>query len=504
MNSLEKAYQSNLAFWDLENAKDDTNGVLIYECFYDVPQLCYGISKVALCIAKSLGLKPIVMLPWRKSLITESMCNTRLQMKDHMMELIFANFLFMTKVFFISRKGLLNLKDGNAKIGTYIYDAILRRFTKKTISCLSFKERLFICLEVCYYLYFKSVFKRYSVKTVVLGDNVYRYGLMFELCKVNGVVCYAPISLNALFIRRFKIEDDYEKTFLNENILNQLCNGIDYKTIIGNYYKKRYEGSILQHDVLTAYANKETSNYEDFCNRYKIDKSKKTVVLMPHVFADAPHVYLEPLYDDYWEWFVNTFRCLLQNHAVNVLVKEHPSSHLFGQKGYVTSYLKEIGYNNLQILETESTLSIIRNADVVVTCGGTIGLEMTYAGKNVVLASRPPYSELGFTNVFDSKEKYEDFLSNHIQELEPLNKEQHMKAMKASYVSFCCENSWSPDMELGGDVILLNGKYDNEKLWTNIQKYNQTPLKDQHIYNLLDSFVKSDKVALFNSHYEEN
>ncbi len=312
MNSLEKVFQSNLAFWSNENVNDESNGILLYECFYDIPQLCYGISKVALCIAKSLGLKPVVMLPWRKSLISESMCDTRLQMKDHLFSLVVKNFFFLIKSFCISRKALLKLSDGNARIGTYIYDAILRRFNKKTIVTLNLRERVFICFELCYYLYFKYILSQFSIKAIVLGDNVYRYGLMFELCKVHGIVCYSPISLNALFIRKFTIEDDYEKPFLNDSILSQLCNGIDYKTIIDNYYEKRYNGTILQHDVLTAYANKETSNYEEFCNRYKIDKNKKTIVLMPHVFADAPHVYLNPLYDDYWEWFINSFRCLLQ------------------------------------------------------------------------------------------------------------------------------------------------------------------------------------------------
>lgn len=499
MELLDKVLNSNEEYWNKENEKDATKGILVFECLYSIPQLCYGVSKVALCIAKSLQLKPAVILPWKNAEVpvAESMCNTRLQMRHRILQIFVTHLFTFLNAFVVSPKQLLKLKDDKALIGPYIYDAVLRKYSKKTNTSFSFKERLFVCFELCYYYYFKHVLRTMPVKAVVLGDNVYRYGLLFELCKVNGIVCYSPINLNSLFIRCFREQDDYERAFLTEELLDQLCGNVDYRASIDDYYKKRYDGSILQHDVLTAYANKETSSHEEFCRRYNIDENKKTVVLMPHVFADAPHVYLKPLYDDYWEWFVNTFRCLRQNQNVNVLVKEHPSSHLFGQKGIVTEYLKEKCLANLQIIETESTLSIIKNADIVVTGGGTIGLEMTFAGKNVVLACRPPYSELGFTKIFNARKEYEDFLSYHIQDLEPLSKEQHRRAIQASYVSFCCENNWNKDLELGGDIILLGKEYDNTILYENILKYNTIPLTSQYIYKLLDGFVHSSSKSLF-------
>ena len=501
MDLIEKVLQSNKDYWNKENSDKDSNGMLLYECFYSIPQLCYGVSKVALCIAKALNLKPAVLLPWQNAdiPISESMCKTQLQMRNHILHILFAHFYVFISVFFISPKKLLKLTDGKALIGTYIYDAILRRYNKKTNNSFSFKERVFICFELCYYFYFNWIIKKYPIKVVVLGDNVYRYGLLFELCKVNNIVCYSPINLNSLFLKKFETRDDYEEAFLTKEIVEKLCRCADYKSRIEDYYKKRYEGSIQQHDVLTAYANKSTLTEEDFNSKYHIDGSKPIIVIMSHVFADAPHININPLYDDYWLWFVNTFENLRHNDKINLLVKEHPSAHLFGQKGLVREYLKSVGRENILVDENESTLSIIRNATAVVTCGGTIGLEMTYAGKNVVLASIPPYGNLGFTKNFKTAREYEEFLLNHIQDMEPLSKEQHENAVKASYVSFCCQNNWSGDLELGGDVILLNKKYDDNVLLNNILDYNMIPLANQKIYSLLETFIKSGDKGLFNS-----
>lgn len=499
MNIKEKALHANRAFWMQENKGSDENGILLYENFYDIPQLCYGISKVALCIAKSMDLKPAVLLPWRGSEMASCMCETQFQMKDRLPMIIVKHFVFLANVFFfMTPTKLLKLKDGVNIVGTYIYDAILRRFNKKTNTVLSLKEKAFICLELCYYFYFKWLIENNSIKAVVLGDNVYRYGLLFELCKNNNIECYSPINLNALFVKRFASKNDYEGVLLNKALVEELCFNKDYAAEINKYYEQRYKGSIQQHDVLTAYgSNKSISTTNEFINKYSIDPNKKTIVIMCHVFADAPHVYLNTLYDDYWLWFVKTLDCLLENKGINLLVKEHPSSHLYGQKGLVKTYLNERKLGHLLIAEEESTLSIIKNADAVVTCGGTIGLEMTYAGKNVVLASNPPYSCMGFTKDFSSKTEYENYLSCKIQEIEDLAQEQLELAQKASFVSFCCQNNSTADLELGGEIILLNQVYNDEFFYNNIIQYTKAPLEDQKIYNVIDKFVASRKKAMF-------
>ena len=218
---------------------------------------------------------------------------------------------------------------------------------------------------------------------------------------------------------------------------------------------------------------------------------------MSHVFADAPHVYLDSLYDDYWDWFVGSLQNLLMNPNINLLVKEHPSAHLYGQKGLIKEYLTPLHLDYLLVDDKESTESILNNADIVVTCGGTIGMEFSYRGKNVVLASYPPFGRLGFTKEFSSRKEYEEFLRDKIQQLQPLDKEQLEMARKVSYIVFCRQDNSPKELEMGGDAILLGKEYDDSILYNNILSYNKIPLKFQRIYQVIDGFVKTGKGAMF-------
>lgn len=498
---IEDIYKSNKCYWKKENRRDNPEGILLYENYYNgSQQLCYGISKIALCMAKSYNLIPAVLLPWQKSLISESMCQMQFQIKKQLPLIVLKNFFCLLGLFlFVNKKCLLSLKMDSDMIGPYMYDSIIRKFNKKTIISLSFKERAYLCFDLCHYYYFKSIISKYPVKVVVIGDNVYRYGYLYELCKNRQIICYSPINLNSVFVKKFSEYSDYTSNFLSQKILNELCLGNDFKTSVHNYFSKRYSGNIQQHDVLSAYANKKVSNIYDFHKKYNLESNKKTVVIMSHVFADAPHVYSDPLYDDYWEWFVNTFNCLISNKNINLLIKEHPSAYLYGQKGIINEFLNRKGLEFLQVDDNESTLSILQNVEVVVTCGGTIGIEMAYFGKNVVLASKPPYSKLGFTIDFNDRSHYEEYLKSSIQNVESLDENQKDTAMKAAYALFCRANNWSEDLELGGEIIYMGKCYDNKTFYDNISKYNKIALKDQRVYKLINDFVHSGKKQFFSN-----
>lgn len=497
---FKKVYESNNNYWRQENIGNLDNGMLLFENIDDGIQLCYGISKIALCMAKTLDLRPAVIMPWNKSPMTESMCNTQFQIKHVLHKIVIKHFFSLLNVIlFFNKNKLLTLKKHDDEIGQYIYDGLIRRMNKKTIVSLSLRDRVFVCLELCYYYYFRELVKKYPIKVMVLGDNVYRYGLLYEICKNDGIVCYSPVNLNSLFIIKFEKTDDFKSNFLTKEILEKLCANIDFKNEVDKYYLNRYSGNIEQHDVLSAYSNKIVSNQNEFINKYKIDPSKTTIIIMSHVFADAPHVYTDALYNDYWDWFVNTFNCLVSNHSINLLVKEHPSSHLYGQKGLVSDFLKEKGCGHMQIRDDESTLSVLKNVDAVVTCGGTIGLEISYFGKFVILASKPPYSGLGFSIDFDDRKKYEDYLKSQVKFIGHLNDKQKLIAIKASYALFCRANNWTRDLELGGEIIYMGKEYDNNHFISNILEYNKVPLKEQQIFKIIERFIQSNSKQMFNN-----
>lgn len=496
---FQDVYRSNKSYWEKENKRENSLGILLYDSFYHEPQLQYGISKVALSISKSLNLSPAVLLPWKDAPMSKSMCEMQFQMRDHVIKIGFMHILeFLSVLLFIRKKKLLNYSIGQDHVGTSIYDGILRRFGLKTLETIGLKLRLNIIFELCYYYYFLELLSKYPIKAVVIGDNVYRFGLLFEMCKNRGILCFSPVNLNSFFTRKFVERDDFKSNYLNQNLLKKLCDYCDYKKEVDKYFTNRYHGNIEQHDVLSAYSNKIISTRQEFLEKYRINPDKKTVILMCHVFADAPHAYSDALYNDYWEWFTTSYACLSNNPGINLLVKEHPSSHLYGQKGIIAEFLKGRGEEYRQIREDESTLSILQNVDAVVTCGGTIGLEISYFGKNVILASKPPYSGLGFSKDFDNRIDYENYLRNDIQTIKNLTEEQREVSLRAAYVVFCLENNWNSALELGGEVIYMGKEYDDEALCKNILRYNDVSLVEQNVYRSLDRFVHSDYKQFYN------
>lgn len=498
MSIIEEAFDSNKLFWRKENYREQSDGMLLYENLGFMPQMLYPISKVALCLAKSLNLEPAVIMPWRGSKLSESMCQKQFQIMHYLPIILIRHFFaFVFVLFFMDKKKLLAYKKHGNKIGTYMYDAILRKYCRKTVTKLTFKDRIFICYLLSFYYYYRRLITKYPVKVVVLEDEVYLLGLMYELCKNHNIVCYSPISLNTYFLKKHESKDDFKSNYLTREILERLCDDVDYKLEVKNYFSNRYSGHIEQHDVLSAYSGKIVSTNEEFAKKYRIDPSKKTVIIMSHVFADAPHVYTDALYDDYWDWFTNSYNCLVNNPEINLLVKEHPSAYLYGEKGVITDFLTKKGMNHIQIKEDESTLSILQNVDVVVTCGGTIGIEISYVGKNVVLASKPPYSGLGFTRDFNDRQCYENYLRNGIQCVSSLSEEQRNIAEKAAYVMFCRADNWTKELELGGEKIYMGREYDDSQIYSNMLKYNETELEQQNVYKVIKNFVNSDYKQLY-------
>lgn len=482
--------KDNLKFWNKVNIVDDSKGYLLFEAFYKIPHQTYGISKISLIIAKISGLKPYLIVPHNGNVIAESMCSNRFYFKSSIFGLLLKNSSWLVRLFIKcdNRNELLNLKIDNYEIGACLYDLLLRVYGKPTIESFTMYQRFRLVFEVLYFLFFRQIVENNPIKMVVLGDSAYRHGLLYELCKKKEICCITPISLNALFMIKYSTIHDFEHSFITNELIEDICKNIDYNSLLEKYYIKRMSGNEMQHDVLCAYKDKVITEYNSFYDKYKLKMESKTVVIMAHIFSDAPHSYDNMLYEDYWEWFVATLNVLLKNANVNVLVKEHPSSVLYNECGIIMSYLKSINKEYLLLDNSESTVSVLNNADIVVTAGGTIGLEFASKGKPVVLASYPPYSRLGFTNEFETKEKYECFLLNEIHTLDNLTDLQKDIAIKVACVSFC-NNNFDDSFEIAHQTILLGKTTYKDNLGENLKVYNKVNLEDQNIYKYLKAFL---------------
>ena len=499
-----KMIESNKRFWLDINKKEDDNGCLLYESFYNEPAMIYGIAKTALTIANIKGLKPLCLVPLKtnkaNSNLIYSMNNNVLGRKKDFLSTSIKNIFPILKYIFSiqNKQDLLNLKIEEYEIGKYIYDAMLITFKIPEITIINTSIRKRILLEICYFFYFKKLIDQYKIKMIVLGDNVYRYGLLFELAKYNKIECITPVNLNAFSMRKY--ESFSEFNIHDRKPENSIIDKLDLnivKKYIDNYFSKRFSANLEQHDVLKAFSkSKKIYTKEEIVKQYDLNPSLPIIIIMNHIFSDAPHAYPDGLYDDYKEWLISTVKALQKNKKINFLIKEHPSADLYSEKGVINSILKELKCENYLLKDDVHSLTVLNEFDVVITCGGTIGQEFIYKGKPVVLGAKPPYSGFGFTTEPKTKDEYEKLLSCGAENIPLLSSEQRENANKVIYHDFVLLNNYSDDLEIGGQRFYMGREFDNDTFYENILKYNTIPLEDQKIYRLLEKFIGSDNKHL--------
>ena len=503
-NIFNKVLSTNKIFWKDNINNNDSSGTLLYEAMYTEQAMIYGISKTALIISNILNLTPICIRginSTNKNIdLVKSMNSNVIGSKfDFIMSFINNVFsIFQAWNSINCRNDLLDLNVGKYQIGCYIYDHILRRHNSPTLDKFDFKVKLNILMEIGYFFFFKSVVKRKNVKFIIIGDYVYRYGLLFEICKQNAIPCVSPINLNAFSMRKFITQSDYKvhDRTPDENILKTLEDKIIDERLT-EYFDDRFCASIEQHDVINAFSsNKKIFTREELIGKYNLNKNKPIVVIMAHIFCDAPHAYPNTLYDDYYEWVKQTVTNLEKNTNVNFLVKEHPSAHLYNECGILKELLQNLGFEQYLIDGETHTLSILNECNAVITCGGTIGQEFIYKGKQVVLAAKPPYSGFGLTTEFDTKNDYELFLRTNMFISLSLSEAKKSMAKKVIYYEFMLLDNYSNSLEIGGQRYFLGRKFDYDKFYNSIIKYNQTPLNQQKVFKLLQKYIDSNNSHL--------
>jgi hypothetical protein len=160
------------------------------------------------------------------------------------------------------------------------------------------------------------------------------------------------------------------------------------------------------------------------------------VFVLAHAFSDAPHVGGKLAFDDYYDWLCQTLRRLSANHDVNVIVKPHPSSYMWGEKGAVEVLLQELGITNILITPTDfNTLSIKSIADYVVTARGTAGLEYSGLGIPAITCGEGYYSGFGVALEHLDRDAYLRALDG-IATLQPLGAEVSQCARVLLYLTF--------------------------------------------------------------------
>jgi hypothetical protein len=331
---------------------------------------------------------------------------------------------------------LLGLRICDVPVGMHIYDSILRREAVSSVQKISLKQRFFILIELVYYHACKKLISDINPDFVVLPDNTYRQGPLFEfLQKFWKGDLFVGIDINSLTVHRYKCPVFHPRHCRTPSLelIERMEGDLTMLRDAKLYFDRRKLGNQAQHDVIRAYdSSKSMVSRDDLHKAYNLNPKKKIVLVMAHVFSDAPHAYPDVIFQDYKEWLIETCQILQANPRVEFLIKEHPSASLYCEEGMIEKILEEHSFKKRLLNKNINTGALFSAVDYIVTCGGTAAMEFAAEGVPVVVASKPPYSGLGFCSVADDLVHYRSILAS-IHEIKQPDKKSRTRALLCLY-----------------------------------------------------------------------
>jgi hypothetical protein len=336
-------------------------------------------------------------------------------------------------------KSLLKLTVKEITIGDLIYDSIIRTnlgtYTINKMKISKHFRHIFRAYFNCY-LYDK-LFNSYNIKNVVLSHKVYiEFGILARIAHKNGAkVFLKDMDVFKVYTGKDNIREHHLK--IDEDLLKKSLNSNQEIKKANKYLNDRFSGNINQVDVKNAFSRKRNYSKRELFNTLNLQENKyKNVFIIPHAFSDSPHCSEKLLYKDYYDWLVSTLKIISNVTKINIFIKPHPSSYMWGEKGVVEKILEEIKINNVNIVPRDFNTKSIKNiGDYIITAQGTAGLEFSCFGIPAIIAGKAYYSGFGIAIESENKKQYKKKLKE-IKSIPQLDKKTRDKAKMVLYLSF--------------------------------------------------------------------
>lgn len=145
--------------------------------------------------------------------------------------------------------------------------------------------------------------------------------------------------------------------------------------------------------------------YQDsLCKKYDI-------VMFSNLEFDTAALGTHDVFQDDYEWIVETIWFVLENTDASIAVRQHPLKKLFPQISTNEVSIKEIFKENNRVTfidydEKISSYDIIDAAKAIIVNTSTIGLEAGMLGKKVITDSHSYYHRASFVRYSSDKEQY--------------------------------------------------------------------------------------------------
>ena len=376
-------------------------------------------SKFKWIIGSIFGLKTFGIY---KSFCTESFLRPEI-LKHQKLNSIryFKSIFFKIK----SKEDILNIKYKKVLIGDLIYDSFIK-FNLNTranvLGTIDFKSKNFKEYLLNFFQltdYWLEYFEKNSIKGVVACHGGYSYGLPLRIATYKRINSYVMTSKTLLKYNNQTMFSGQSGTFKN---YKQDFKKLNKKVQIKGVSEAKKEILLRFQGQTGSKVNRDNEDISSFnkkiYNRLLLNNKKLNVLICPHDFFDAIHLYGKSIFVDFYEWLFYLGETS-KNTNYNWYIKNHPNWG--GRYKIYQKYSEEIvdefklKFPNIKLLPNNcSMLQLIdEGVDAVLTVYGTVGIEFPHFKIPVVTATKNcPYSNFNFTKMPLNKKDYSKILYN--------------------------------------------------------------------------------------------
>ena len=506
MKLFKKYIDSNYYFYKKNNFSEKSNIVLflVSKDIYTT-SLTMRFAKACSDVLKNnLIVLPNITLTSDSKKTVQSFYPFRiLDFRLKIFKIIFLNLFKLLKLNkkITTGEDLINLKIDEVRIGKHLYDYLLVKFKLLSVEKITLKHRLTFSIDILYYLCSIDFLKKEESPIIILPDNVYRHGAIFEYAKNNSLNCLTALSLTEFTIHKFDSPESFTEHCRTPS--QALVDAIISNNPLMENAKKSFEDRIHgvggQHDVIRAYAKEKIEMpREELINIMSLNPEKPIILVAAHIFSDAPHANNDLIFKDFYEWLLVTCSELNKNNDLNFVIKEHPTSNLYGESNKTLEVLKKLSLVKKLLPNNIKTNSLFNLVDVLITCGGTAAMEFAYHGVPNLIASKPPYYKFGFSDISESKTEYINKLKT-VHEKRKLSTSQRNNALAMLYTLDKLQKMDNLDYVRGSQKTYLGVETDLDLFMKEMIQDNESQIGYKSLKKNLSTFFSQNDRNLMNN-----
>lgn len=305
---------------------------------------------------------------------------------------------------------LINTTHRGLLYGDLAYDTTLRLQGSRAI-CPSVpflnKHYLYRLWDTLYYLdLFDRLFEGYKPNLVVAYDRSYNIeGSLVRAALHHGIPCLLFWSQTDLALLSSPVDDLTDPR--TPSLLHFMKSALAEDLVAAhNYFRRRIAGDpSVDEQAVRAFSPVMPPSSSHAPPMGQSPSQRPTVLIAAHCFIDFPHLTRNQIFLDYYEWLEQTLEFTVSRTDFDWVVREHPMSFQFGETGLVKELCAR--FQHVRYASSEVSMrDLLQSADAVVTVRGTVGMEATLFGCQVICAGTSIYSALGLATVCSNKQDY--------------------------------------------------------------------------------------------------